>query len=523
MARFINLQDMMKPPQTKTTKRHYFRITPLPSSESTDAGAGLIAETSDFEDASDAASTTDSKMAPEDAEDMAAVCRDLSDDFCQLCHDGGDLVVCSSCPRAFCIHHVPEYRELDECEQAVARFRCLCCHQTSKEAVAAAKAGQHLAYRAFFRPAAQGSLKPTSISPTKLAEIYGHKSVHARCNTGEAVVIQLRLSGMPSEGSTAKIFHETLCGYFLGGRKSQLKYIDAAFNVRNDKAAKEWASKLDKKLEAVERMRNARVMIFVLTHSNDDTGNLMLSPNPVRFAGSMKEWFDGVFTPKLRSIVMERDTTVAFLSCGALVRTQDTLQGLVDHAKGMRLARVFGFHAESLQPAFTAQLFQTFAHKVWIEGNHFDDTHIGELLSNSVHLGRHTHVILITLLPPEGPSVAPRARVAEYFWTLKTYKPWGWPMPIQCPVCFSIMCLRSEDYKPSRDADAERVVHVGCKAEEDPTMAGDGSKKVADGALVVRCLRKGCKYKKLVQKREGSRLIKSGEGGSWMTVDLDAN
>ncbi len=348
-------------------------------------------------------------MAPEDAEDMAAVCRDLSDDvsvnlravryavlmigvafpkFCQLCHDGGDLVVCSSCPRAFCIHHVPEYRELDECEQAVARFRCLCCHQTSKEAVAAAKARQHLAYRvfqdltpaaclplrrfmqAFFRPAAQGSLKPMSISPTKLAEINGHKSVHARCNTGEAVVIQLRLSGMPSEGSTAKIFHETLRGYFLGGRKSQLKYIDAAFNVRNDKAAKEWASKLDKKLEAVERcvplsngrpmrveivtsacrMRNARVMIFVLTHSNDDTGNLMLSPNPVRFAGSMKEvrgvprcdlralrllnkWFDGVFTPKLRSIVMERDTTVAFLSCGALVRTQDTLQGLVDHAK----------------------------------------------------------------------------------------------------------------------------------------------------------------------------------------------
>lgn len=184
---------------------------------------------------------------------------------------------------------------------------------------------------------------------------------------------------------------------------------------------------------------------------------------------------------------------------------------------------MFGFDAESLQPAFTAQFFHTFALKIWIEGNRFDDTHIGELLGSSVHLGRHTRVIIITPLPSDDSSAAPRARVAEYFWTLKTYKPWGWPMPIQCPVCFCIMCLNVEDYKPTRDGDAEQVVHDGCKAEEGLTMAGDGSKKVGGGALVVRCLRKGCKYKKLVQKRKGSRAIKSGEGGTWMTVDLEAN
>lgn len=173
---------------------------------------------------------------------------------------------------------------------------------------------------------------------------------------------------MPAEGSTAKIFQEILRGYFLDGRKLRLKYIDAPFNIRNDKAGMDWVPKLDKKLEGSKgcvllsngrptwvamvtlacRAHGTRLMIFVLTHSNDDTGNLMLSPKPGRYAGSMEEvcgvlhcdlrplrpskkWFDAVFTPTLRSLITQCDTTVAFLSCGALVRTRDTLQSLVDH------------------------------------------------------------------------------------------------------------------------------------------------------------------------------------------------
>lgn len=97
-------------------------------------------------------------------------------------------------------------------------------------------------------------------------------------------------------------------------------------------------------------------------------------------------------------------------------------------------------------------------------------------------------------------------------------------MPIQCPRCFGIMCLQAADYKPSRDADAEKV-HFGRQVKEIPTAttAGDRSREVKHGALVVRCLRKDCKYKKLIEQREGSYVVKSGEGGNWMTVKLDDN
>lgn len=95
-------------------------------------------------------------------------------------------------------------------------------------------------------------------------------------------------------------------------------------------------------------MRSARIMIFVLTHSDDDSGNLQLSPQ--RFASSVSQvremstsdmpalilfdqWVQTIFSPKLQSMISRCDTTVAFLACGALVRTPDTFRDLVHNAE----------------------------------------------------------------------------------------------------------------------------------------------------------------------------------------------
>ena len=61
--------------------------------------------------------------------------------------------------------------------------------------------------------------------------------------------------------------------------------------------------------------------------------------------------------------------------------------------------RAIAFGAESLQVAFTLPFFVAFVFKVYIEGVPFDDAHMGELLSSSVMLARHTTVYVFMRQP----------------------------------------------------------------------------------------------------------------------------
>ena len=150
----------------------------------------------------------------------------------------------------------------------------------------------------------------------------------------------------------------------------------------------------------------------------------------------------------------------------------------------MHVQRVLAFGAVAVQAALSVPFFIAFVHKVYIEGSRFDRTHIGELLASSVYLARHTTVVIMTrgVAGSQG-----TLDVAEYVWAHPTIQPWGHELPLQCPSCGALSSLAC-------------TVH-------------------SKGVIVTTCRAHSCEYQREYMKDASWTLVKSGEGGRWMTRD----
>lgn len=104
----------------------------------------------------------------------------------------------------------------------------------------------------------------------------------------------------------------------------------------------------------------------------------------------------------------------------------------------MRIPRLLAFEAKTFQAALATPFFLAYVYKFVIENAHFDDVQLGNVLSQSVYLGRHSKLIVMSTNVQTGD-----VHVAEYKWCSKSVRPWGEELPVQCKNCKAIYALKT--------------------------------------------------------------------------------
>ncbi|KAI0356812.1 hypothetical protein OH77DRAFT_1423029 [Trametes cingulata] len=173
-------------------------------------------------------------------------------------------------------------------------------------------------------------------------------------------------------------------------------------------------------------------------------------------------------------------TQLFMLCCGALVNTPEAFRSLKDNFETLGIPRLLAFGAAGLQAALTVAFFINFVQKILIENVNFTDAQLGNLLSLSANLGRHTKVLVMSS-DPTGPS---RSTTAVYSWSHPTIRPWGELIDAQCGLCKRLFCL---------------------KAARSP----DGS------AYITTCRTAKCEYRKVTHRPPGTQTLNPAEG-TWL-------
>ena len=110
----------------------------------------------------------------------------------------------------------------------------------------------------------------------------------------------------------------------------------------------------------------------------------------------------------------------------------------------MGARHVIAFGSAALQAALSVHFFMAFVHKIYIEGVALDRSHIGELLTSSLYLARHSSVVVMGFASRKPIQRSPGyLQIDHYTWTHKTIRPWGSDMPLQCSTCGSLASLQA--------------------------------------------------------------------------------
>ncbi|RPD59555.1 hypothetical protein L227DRAFT_611791 [Lentinus tigrinus ALCF2SS1-6] len=406
---------------------------------------------------------------------------DTHDQFCHLCHNGGDLLLCDECPRAACKAHFPDVFNLSVQDLEEVHFRCLACHfYQSMHAPDVKEQGKHKPYWGLYRKH-EGGLLPWLAEPLRV-EAPAHRAPHSRVNTAPIVIIHIRLADFADAGSPARATQTFLDPYYRTTRPDKLVYIDAPYCFDTVDDATSFRNGLTKKLGVLDQLPGARVLVFIFTHSEETSGDLFWTPS--ESSDSLQEWWAQVIPPALMTAGAKHEVTLAMLACGSLVQSPTQRQTLKSLAERMQVERVFAFGASAVLACFTGSFFMSFASSVLIAGMVVDDAHLARLLDASTLLARHTSVLLFA----REKSGDHRLCVREYTWSHKKIQPWGQVLPMQCPSCRCVYTF---------------VVKSG-----------------HDGHQHAYCSAKGCSYMSTYQKHADHVAIATGEQGAWMVRPL---
>ncbi|RPD52090.1 hypothetical protein L227DRAFT_618104 [Lentinus tigrinus ALCF2SS1-6] len=308
-------------------------------------------------------------------------------------------------------------------------------------------------------------------------EAKAHRPPRGRVNTAPIAIVNIRLREFEDAGSPARAMHSVLLGYYCSTRPDDLVYIDAPYAITNTQAADLFRAGLETRLQVLDKLPGARVFIFVLTHSEESSGDLFWDSG--LSSDSLNDWWKRMIPDKLMMAGAKHDVTVALLSCGSLVEISTQRETLKMLAQGMQVQRVIAFGAHAVQAYFTSSFFTCYATTILIEGVFLNDTHFARLLQASPLLTRHSSVLLFT----RQDSSKGLLHVKEFRWGHPTIQPYGNALPLQCPMCGRIY-----------------------------TWAFKAGK---NGEQRVRCNGPGCGYSFQYTKGADQIPIRSGELGTW--------
>ncbi|KAI0371631.1 hypothetical protein BV20DRAFT_978667 [Pilatotrama ljubarskyi] len=376
------------------------------------------------------------------------------DKFCYLCQNGGHSVACARCPRVVCINHLAyQAAAIPKKTLATLAFICPSCHILQSRASRKSDPLVKLPYTAFY-----DENNPThQPQPVRLQVPY-QVAQHARLNTNWLWIVHLRLSSLREPGSVAKLVYEGLRGYFVDDEERYLVYHDIEFNLNTDADAEEHRNIIMRALGPLADIPDARIMIYVYTHSHDTTGVPFFGVNLA--ASDIHNWFDVLIPQEVRTWLQKHDTTLFMLCCGAIITSKTS-------------------YAELRAQCEKYYFFLT------ISGLSFNDVQFGNVLAQSQDLGRHSRVIVMS--PREN---ATGTTVAEYFWMSPTIRPHGVNIPPQCPDCYALSCFKISCDSRNRTT-TTRCVEPGCtytytyeppqgNIKELPTVEGSWAKAVLE-------------------------------------------
>ncbi|TBU36586.1 hypothetical protein BD309DRAFT_713925 [Dichomitus squalens] len=392
---------------------------------------------------------------------------DDHDNFCYACQNGGSTIMCDFCPRILCMKHVPAIAELQDEIRNLLVFMCPHCHimRTRNEKDVSPYYGTTNAYF------------PKWID----VDITNSRPQHARVDTQPIVICSIRLASLDDAGSPARVMYTALEPYFQLGPGCPLRYIDIPFDLETVQDAIRYRAAWDKEIGKLGLLTNARILLFIYTHSHEETGDLFFAREGC--SDSISDWWDQLVSKRLRGLGEKNHLTIIMLACGALLDNKRTKLGLKMAAESMNAQRVIAFAAKAVQAVLTAPFFLVFAHRVLLEGIYMPDKAIIYLLDQSLFLARHSAVWIFER-SSQGQALSARI----YQWTDETMRPNGEDVGLQCPGCGSL---------------SSRIGNLGEKQ-----------------AVILKCQKKDCRWKKIIDRPEGMKNVcKSAEGGIWTVRD----
>ncbi|KLO05060.1 hypothetical protein SCHPADRAFT_947214 [Schizopora paradoxa] len=393
------------------------------------------------------------------------------DQACFLCRGGGYLACCSTCMRSVCYESclaslVPS--ELEEINTKDTYFKCPACHDdTDREKSKKEKKKKVVLtpYYGFYLSASNAPLfnGPLLLGPGSFT------TARWREDTSPLLVFHFHLPSLFDKGSAPRVVHERLLANYLESTgkhatNHEITYQDCTFDLNQDNNPNvvdmhgKHVENLVKLMEE-SRINFKRALIFISTHSNDNTGGLYASEE---WSSEITEFFECVITTKFLRYIAPLESTFFFLSCGSTVNSPSVMSEMESMVQKYHINNLFLFDAKALVRDFCTPFIEAYAGSVMLHGFSVSAA-LTMILQNSQYLGMHAHIVRLSL---ENGAVLKETMVFIH----PSLKPAGNLIPTQCWDCARI---RSWDVKVNPDNELEATLKCtgeGCGVEKSLTF-----------------------------------------------------
>ncbi|KAF8264024.1 hypothetical protein EI94DRAFT_1739344 [Lactarius quietus] len=404
----------------------------------------------------------------------------LHDQYCFMCGNGGDLVMCDNarCSRAICIGPEAQCLALpinSRFEDPDVVFICPPCHQDKDR-----RERKPSPYYGFYHDVVPGtpSIEDQDMTLTRTvptgpisgldiqtleplydapAEVRGSAQLIPRSKFlgGGVAILNFRLDAFHLDtGDLGNILKPFANAFFSEDGDILPIYQEILFDMSKNQHEHQQRIRSAVRELTAARSTLKTVVVLITTHAEDGTGCLATSSS---HHVSIDEWMDQVVTRPLLDIIGVLDAQWFFFCCGALVKTPPSLRRVESFANKWKPVNLFAFDAPSFHPIYATTFLLNFFQHIIVEGRTFDSA-AGQLLNTSP-LCRHTGILRFWTFD----SVV---RKCVLRWAHSRTQPWGMPVPYQCPSCHCIQAWDQKNGEASSQLGRDVSMHCSYKGNQ---------------------------------------------------------
>ncbi|KAF9032323.1 hypothetical protein BDZ89DRAFT_1131454 [Hymenopellis radicata] len=412
----------------------------------------------------------------------------LSNLVCCMCQEGGELIGCDICPRAYCYQRASTHSEAPkgcitvhcDLDLMAATFKCAHCHVS-----------QYYRDEAAFRSSLKGEKRPKpKQEPWRGLTIDGKNyattiangtttwTSFAPSDSSGLVIINFRLVTIRVEGGPADAAYNRLYTFFMKSMdpRNALVFCDVPFNLSGTqhqwRPLQELYPVLDRSCSPSASSSFTRIIVFIHTHSTPDLGDLHGAPShgdsPPR-AYAIDQFLPFLFAPQseIAQALSAADATLVLACCGGPWLISESRKALESFYCQNLFKVIIGFERDKLHPTFTINFLNEVLEQHYILGHSYERS-IANALTEDKRIALHS--VICVLLNKEH---------HRYVYHLPTKIQLGVPVPLGCPECHTLKSWQLVSKKEEQEvicSFCDWLYLSGCKATR-------GEK----GELVVWC------------------------------------